>query len=113
MGEPVKIVDLARQMIHLAGLKPDEDINIEFTGLRTGEKLYEELLHDQEQEVPTENKGIFLAAPRTGTYEEMVQLLDRLEKNAKARKRSETLKLIQDIVPEYEADIRTIDGTEH
>ena len=108
MGDPVKIVDLARQMIHLAGLKPDVDIQIEFTGLRTGEKLYEELLHSEEEELPTENKGIFLAAPRTGTYDEMVQVLNQLEEHTRARKRADTLKLIQDIVPEYEADIRTL-----
>lgn len=65
MGEPVKIVDLARQMIELSGLRPDEDIEIVFTGLRPGEKLFEELSHKGENITPTNHPKImrFVSEP--------------------------------------------------
>ena len=64
MGKPVKIVDLARQMIRLAGLRPDLDVPIRFTGLRPGEKLFEELFHGEEPPVPTGYPGLLMATPR-------------------------------------------------
>ncbi len=72
MGEPVKIVDLARDMIILSGLRPDEDIRIEFTGLRPGEKLFEELFSDRENFTVTRHERIFIA-PDTEIAEEAVQ----------------------------------------
>ena len=64
MGEPVRIQDLARQMIRLAGLRPEADVKIEFTGLRPGEKLHEELFHGREPSVPARAPGLLLASPR-------------------------------------------------
>jgi len=72
MGEPVKIVDLARDMIILSGLKPDQDIDIEFIGLRQGEKLYEELFNDRENFAVTRHERIFIA-PHTAYSEEEIK----------------------------------------
>jgi O-antigen biosynthesis protein WbqV len=63
MGEPIKIMDLAKRMIRLAGLKPDVDIKIEIVGLRPGEKLYEELFDESEERLPCSMPGILTAAP--------------------------------------------------
>ena len=71
MGEPVKILDLAIKMIRLSGLRPDVDIKIEFSGLRPGEKLYEELLYKKETTMPTKNKKIFHAQSTRREYEQL------------------------------------------
>ncbi|MBT3788766.1 MAG: polysaccharide biosynthesis protein [Alphaproteobacteria bacterium] len=105
MGEPVRIQDLARQMIRLSGLQPDKDVAVEFTGLRPGEKLYEELFHDSEQLVQTGHEGIMLAAPRTIEYAELKTLLDQLNVAATARQTDQTLQVIKTFVPEFESDL--------
>ncbi len=76
MGEPVRIVDLARQMIRLAGLRPDQDVQIAYTGLRPGEKLFEELFHGREPPVPTGHPGLLIAAPRTADAAEIGAAID-------------------------------------
>lgn len=104
MGDPVRIVDLARQMIRMAGLRPDEDIRIDFVGLRPGEKLFEELLHSGETIVDSGHAGLNLAAPRAGQLKTLIQALDKLENSARSRDRSEALRQIIDLVPEYKPD---------
>jgi FlaA1/EpsC-like NDP-sugar epimerase len=104
MGEPVKIADLARQMIRLAGLVPDQDIMIDYVGLRPGEKLSEALFHEQEQLVPTESDGILLARPRAADYAVLARALDELEEAARARRTDHVLALLQHLVPEFQGD---------
>ena len=78
MGEPVRIVDLARQMIRLAGLRPEQDVAIEYTGLRPGEKLFEELFHGREPPVPTGHPGLLMAAPRTADAASVGAAIDEI-----------------------------------
>jgi FlaA1/EpsC-like NDP-sugar epimerase len=101
MGEPVKIVDLAHQMIRLAGLRADRDVKIEFIGLRPGEKLHEELFHSAEPLMPTANPAIRLAAPRTADYAMLVRSIDELEDNARLRREDRVVRLLERLVPEY------------
>jgi FlaA1/EpsC-like NDP-sugar epimerase len=101
MGEPVKIVDLAEQMIRLAGLRPDRDIKIEFIGLRAGEKLHEELFHPAEPLMPTKSPAIRLAAPRTADYGLLARSIDEIEEAARNRREERMLQLLERLVPEY------------
>ena len=101
MGEPVKIVDLARQMIRLAGLVPDEDVRIAFTGLRPGEKLYEELFHGAEALEPTPVPALRRARPRITDLALLARGLDELEAAARARDTAQTLRILSRLVPEY------------
>jgi O-antigen biosynthesis protein WbqV len=102
MGQPVRIVDLARQMIRLAGLRPDRDIEIAFTGMRPGEKLHEELFHAGEALVNTSASGIRLANPRTSDAAVLARALDELEAAARARRTADALQLLAHLVPEFE-----------
>jgi FlaA1/EpsC-like NDP-sugar epimerase len=101
MGEPVKIVDLAQQMMRLAGLRPGRDVAIEFIGLRPGEKLHEELFHPAEPLIPTGNPAIRLAAPRTADYAMLARSIDELEENARSRREERVLQILERLVPEY------------
>jgi O-antigen biosynthesis protein WbqV len=101
MGEPVKIVDLARRMIRLAGLRPEEDVEIRFTGLRPGEKLFEELFHGQEPPQPTAFPGLLVAVPRTTDAAEMAAAIDRMAAFALAGERQAALADLSRLVPEF------------
>ena len=103
MGESVKIADLAKRMIKLAGLKVGEDIEIEYTGLRPGEKLYEEVLADSENTEPTSHDRIRIAKVREYDYEEAVQACDELTELSKRVKIPEMVKLMKQIVPEFKS----------
>jgi FlaA1/EpsC-like NDP-sugar epimerase len=102
MGEPVKILELAEEMIRLSGLKPYQDIDIQFTGLRPGEKLYEELLLDLEGLKATHHPKIRIAAV-TGIQNQLVFLnkLNQLFSLANANKNDEIYQLFKEIIPEY------------
>ena len=102
MGEPVKIVDLARQMIRLAGLKPDKDIAIQFIGLRPGEKLYEELFYGEEAPAPTSCSGVMLSAPRKVSYVEVDNYLRKLLKAAERQEHKALIQSLRHLVPEYQ-----------
>lgn len=101
MGKSVKIVNLARRMIELAGLKPGVDIDIEYTGLRPGEKLYEEVLSNKENTIETEHKRIFIAKVRKYDYEEVLPEIVNLEKLALDVKIPEMVIKMKEVVPEY------------
>lgn len=103
MGKPMKILDLAINMIKLAGLKPYEDIEIKFTGLRVGEKLYEELFHDSEDFGKTANPSIFLAAPRESDFITLRNKFVELYEACNTRKEREALELLKTLVPEFTA----------
>ena len=103
MGKAVKIVDLATRMIELAGYRPGEDIKIEFTGLRPGEKLYEEVLSDKENTIPTENKKIMIAKVRRYEYADILDTYAEFEKLSRAVKIMDTVRLMKKIVPEFKS----------
>ncbi len=102
MGEPVRIQDLARQMIRLAGLEPDRDVKIAFTGLRPGEKLYEEVLHSAETTVPTPQEGVMLAAPRVIDRAELERAIAGLIVSAQQRDTAALIAGIAALVPEFQ-----------
>ena len=103
MGEPIRIQDLARQMIRLAGLRPDSDIKIVFTGMRPGEKLRESLFHVGETRVRTEREGIRLADSRPANLADLNRFIDDLAQAAADGRTDDTLALIGRMVPEFAA----------
>jgi FlaA1/EpsC-like NDP-sugar epimerase len=105
MGDPVKIVDLARQMIRLAGLQPEQDVEIRFTGLRPGEKLYEELFHGKEPPVPTGYPGLLMASPRTADPAIVGRAIEEIGSACRGGQVKLALTLLSRLVPEFEHNI--------
>ena len=103
MGEPVRIMDLARDLIRLSGFEPDEDIAIEIVGLRPGEKLYEELFLEKERLSSTGHEKIFIGHPLTNDANTFRGELERLKKLLVKEDQEEMLQLINRLVPDYRA----------
>ena len=111
MGKSVKIADLAKRMIELAGYEPGEEIKIEYTGLRPGEKLYEEVLSNTENTIPTTHDRIRIAKVREYDYAEACAATEQLEQFARMVNVPDTVCLMKKIVPEFKSKklrIRTV-----
>src|SRR5690606_41336505 len=103
MGKSVKIVDLAEKMIKLSGLVPYKDIDIKFMGLRPGEKLYEELLNDLENTLPTHHQKILIAQVRENNYELVSEQIVRLFDQTKSNSSMDVVRQMKAIVPEFKS----------
>ena len=101
MGDSVKIVDLARKMIMLLGMKEGKDISIVYTGLRPGEKLYEELLNDQENSMPTHHPKIMIAKVKEYDYEIISREVSELISLFDSQNNEDIVKRMKQIVPEF------------
>lgn len=104
MGKSVKIIDLARKMILLSGLKENRDIKIVFTGLRPGEKLYEELLADSENTLPTHHEQILIGKVREYDYEEVKSIINELIKLFNTQNNELIVQRMKDLVPEFKSN---------
>lgn len=103
MGKSVKIVELAKKMIRLSGFKPNEDIEIKFTGLRPGEKLYEELLNDLENTLPTHHEKIMIAKVRENNYDIVSIKIEELQQRLATQNKNEVVYQMKIIVPEFKS----------
>jgi len=104
MGEPVKIVDLAERMIRLSGFEPDIDIKIVYTGLRPGEKLYEELLSDGTKTLPTHHEKIMISKDETMEFEKINTLTQKIYDLAKESNKIEVVRTLKEIVKEFKSN---------
>jgi FlaA1/EpsC-like NDP-sugar epimerase len=101
MGDPVRIVDLARNLILLSGLRPDEDIRIEFTGVRPGEKLFEELSHVEEGTVPTMHSKVRAFAANSIRIPDIGRLLMELHASVETRNAGKLIGALREAIPDY------------
>jgi FlaA1/EpsC-like NDP-sugar epimerase len=107
MGDPVKIKYLAEQMIRLSGKIPYEDIDIEYVGLRPGEKLFEELFHEKEQLEGTPHSKVFLAQHRQMDWQELNRIMDEIDVNCQSMNHDRLGQLLKTLVPEHSGQIIT------
>ena len=105
MGDPVRIYDLAENLIRLSGLTPNVDIDIKITGLRAGEKLYEERLMEEEGLQRTENKMISIGKPLDIDEQKLYEYLDILSEQAH-NETDKMKELVKELVPTYKPDLR-------
>ncbi len=104
MGEPVKIMDLAIKMIKLAGYEPDKHIKIEITGLRPGEKLFEELLNEECKTLPTHHKKIMIGIDEVGDYENINMQIENIIKAANRFKNDKVVLKLKALIPEFKSN---------
>lgn len=104
MGEPVKIMDLAIKMIKLAGYEPNKHIKVRITGLRPGEKLYEELLNDECKTLPTHHKKIMIGQDVVRDYEDVSEKIDKIIKSANKLKDDRVVAKLKELIPEFKSN---------
>jgi len=104
MGDPVKILELAKRMIKLSGFEPDLDIKIIYTGLRPGEKLYEELLSDNTKTLPTSHEKIMISKDPTMEFAEIDQMTDLVIEFSRKEEKQEIVKVLKSIVKEFKSN---------
>ena len=102
MGKPVKIIDLARQVIRLSGLRPDVDVKIVYTGLRPGEKLYEELMHETENLLATDHPSLMVAQPRFVQLKAVQNQVSLIAAAAQNGNPDEVVRLLKVYIPEFD-----------
>lgn len=107
MGKPIKILDLAEKMIRLSGLEPYKDIDIEITGLRPGEKLYEELLNDVATTLPTHHPKIMISKIPAGEFLDIKSKIKTIIKTATKHEDRKVVKLLKELVPEFKSENST------
>lgn len=109
MGEQIKIIDFAHNLITLSGLKPEGDVKIDFIGLRPGEKLYEEALHDKEQDSATRHEKIFIAKPGSFDIRKLMREIKELERLAQLMDNEKIVNKVKELVPSYSPAFKKYD----
>lgn len=113
MGEPVKIKDLAIKMIKLSGKEPEKDILLKYTGLRPGEKLYEELLSDDAKNLPTPHHKIMVSMDPYKEYNEIKDLIEQIENAALSHDNNQIVRILKNMVPEFISNNSIFEKLDH